>query len=50
MHGLLGLAGLLGLVTLAFGHSAAVRLAQFILVAGALVCIWLAYLIIGHRL
>jgi hypothetical protein len=47
VHGLLGLAGLLALVTLAFGHGAAVWLARLLivvpllLVVGVLVLKWM---------
>lgn len=48
--GLLTLAGLLGLIALAFGEQAAVRTAQAILIMGALAALALAYLIVGERI
>lgn len=50
MHGLLGLAGLLALVALAFGQDASVWLARIIVVAGALGALWLFLLIAFERL
>lgn len=50
MHGLLGFAGLLGLVALAFGKQTAVRVAQAILGLLGVGAIILAFLIVTERL
>jgi hypothetical protein len=50
MHFLLGAAGLLALIAMAFGEGAAVRVAQVIVVVGAAIALWLAVMIVGGRL
>lgn len=48
MHGLIGLAGLLGLIALAFGERAAVRVAQAVILAAVLLILLVAIDIISH--
>jgi hypothetical protein len=50
MHGLLGLAGLLGLIALAFGKQAASVVAAIILVTGTVFMLWLSIEIILGRI
>lgn len=45
MHGLFGLAGLLGLIAMAFGPRAAAFVAQAILIIGTVVLLWIAFMI-----
>lgn len=49
MHFLLGTAGLLALVAMAFGEAAAARLAAIIVVAGGLIFLWLAFMVVTER-
>lgn len=50
MHFLLGAAGLLALIAMAFGEGAAVRVAQIIVVLGGAIFVWLMIMIAGGRL
>ena len=50
MHSLLGLAGLLGLIAMAFGKRAAEVTAAVILMAGTVVMLFFAYMIIFEKL
>lgn len=50
MHFLLGAAGLLALIAMAFGERAASYTAAFIVVAGGLIFLWLMVMIAAGRL
>jgi hypothetical protein len=50
MHGMLGLAGLLGLIAFAFGERTAVAVARVLIGLGLAVGLWLAFMIVGERL
>lgn len=50
MHFLLGAAGLLALIAMAFGELAAARVAAVIVVAGGLIFLWLTFMIVTERL
>lgn len=50
MHSLLTVAGILALITLAFGEDAARLVAAVILLGGLAGALWLAFLIIGERI
>jgi hypothetical protein len=47
-HALLGVAGLFGLVSLAFGEGAAVRLAQIVIVVAVMLAILLGLDVMTH--
>lgn len=50
MHFLLGAAGLLALIAMAFGERAAAFTAAVIVVVGGLILLWLMVMIAGGRL